>query len=114
MGCPFFTCCPGETNIRLTGPLTCEITGVVRKLLYATVPFNRRTRGQLVGWSVTIWTCESCSFGTVNSSVLLLSCAPFSLALLGSPPEQPDRIIPSAIAAIVVPLAGMDVERSCW
>src|SRR5712691_8015385 len=85
--------------ILLTGPLTCVITGVVRKLLYATFPVRRRTRGQLVGWTVTTWICAICSLGTVNSSVLPAPELPLAYVLApGSLPAHAASIMVSARA----------------
>src|ERR1700742_1322906 len=67
MGWPAFTCCPGTTRIRLTGPPTCVMTGVVAKALYATAPVSRSVRVKVVGWTVTTCTCDIWSCGIVKS-----------------------------------------------
>src|ERR1700761_3557675 len=67
MGWPPFTFCPGTTRIRLTGPPTCVMTGVVLQALYATAPVSRSVRLRFVGRTVTTCTCDIWSSGIVKS-----------------------------------------------
>ena len=62
-----FTCSPGTTRIRLTGPPTCVITGVVLKALYATAPVSRSVCFNVAGSTVTTCTCVIWSSGMVKS-----------------------------------------------
>ena len=83
MGWPLATTWPGETRMRETDPLTCVITGVVSKLLYATDPVRRSIRGKRVFSAPTTWTCSICSSGTVKS------CAcPSPAAFAAGVPEE--------------------------
>ena len=43
--------------MRLTGPPTCVITGVVLKLLYATAPVSRSVRSNGAWATCTTWMC---------------------------------------------------------
>src|SRR5581483_9116925 len=64
--------------MRLTGPPTWVMTGVVSNPLKATVPVRRSERVIEVGCTVTICRCDIWSCGTLNSSGLVPAVEGFS------------------------------------